>query len=110
MNADEFIESLENAILAEQRKSGVSIEKAKKDQAKAAKAETKRVAEAEKAHKSQQELNEIITEIIYFFTENKTNLEIIKPILAKCKEMGYSNPKEISDLDDAKTILAMTLK
>lgn len=110
MNADEFIESLENAILAEQRKSGVSIEKAKKDQAKATKAETKRVAEAEKAHKSQQELNEIITEIIYFFTENKTNLEIIKPILAKCKEMGYSNPKEISNLEDAKIILAMTLK
>ena len=82
----------------------------KKDQAKAAKAETKRVAEAEKAHKSQKELDIAIGEIVDFFTNNKTNLEIIKPILAKCKEMGYSNPKEISNLEDAKIILAMTLK
>ena len=110
MNADAFIEALTNAIKAEATKSGKSIDDMKKQQDKAAKAEAKRVAEAEKAHKSQQELNEIITEIINFFTENKTNLEIIKPILTKCKEMGYSNPKEISNIEDAKIILAMTLK
>ena len=109
-NADAFIEAITNAILAEQQKSGLSVEKAKKEQDKAAKAETKRVAEAEKAHKSQKELDIAIGEIVDFFTKNKTDLEIIKPILAKCKEMGYSNPKEISDLEDAKTILAMTLK
>ena len=110
MNADAFIEALENAILAEQKKSGVSVAKAKATQAKADQAKAKQVAEAEKAHKSQKELDIAIGEIVDFFTNNKTNLEIIKPILAKCKEMGYSNPKEISDLDDAKTILAMTLK
>jgi len=107
MNADEFIESLENAILAEFKKSGVSVDKVKKEQDKAAKAEAKRIAEAEVSHKSQQELNEAISEIINFFTENKTNLDVIKPILAKCKEMGYANPKEIANINDAKTILAM---
>ena len=110
MNADAFIEALTNAIKAEATKSGKSIDDIKKQQDKAAKAEAKRVAEAEKAHKSQKELDIAIGEIVDFFTKNKTDLEIIKPILAKCKEMGYSNPKEISDLEDAKTILAMTLK
>ena len=110
MNADAFIEALENAILAEQKKSGISIDKVKKSQAKADQAKAKQVAEAEKAHKSQKELDIAIGEIVDFFTKNKTDLEIIKPILAKCKEMGYSNPKEISKLEDAKIILAMTLK
>ena len=110
MNADAFIEALENAILAEQKKSGVSVAKAKATQAKADQAKAKQVAEAEKAHKSQKELDIAIGEIVDFFTNNKTDLEIIKPILTKCKEMGYSNPKEISNLEDAKIILAMTLK
>ena len=110
MNADAFIEALENAILAEQKKSGKSIDDMKKEQEKAAKAEAKRVAEAEKAHKSQQELNEIITEIVNFFANNKTNLDIIKPVLAKIKELGYKTPTEITNIEHAKTILSMVLK
>ena len=110
MNADAFIEALENAILAEQKKSGISIDKVKKEQAKADQAKAKQVAEAEKAHKSQQELNEIITEIVNFFTENKTNLDVIKPVLAKIKELGYKTPTEITNIEHAKTILSMVLK
>ena len=110
LNADALIKALTDAIKAAAIKSGADIKILEEIQAKADQEKAKQVAEAEKAHKSQKELNEIITEIINFFTENKTNLEIIKPILAKCKEMGYSNPKEISDLEDAKIILAMTLK
>ena len=45
-----------------------------------------------------------------FFTENKTNLDVIKPILAKVKELGYKNPTEITDIEHAKAILSMTLK
>ena len=110
LNADALIKALTDAIKAEASKSGTDIKTLEKSQAKADQAKAKQVAEAEKAHKSQKELDIAIGEIVDFFTNNKTNLEIIKPILAKCKEMGYSNPKEISDLDDAKTILAMTLK
>ena len=110
LNADALIKALTDAIKAEASKSGTDIKTLEKSQAKADQAKAKQVAEAEKAHKSQKELDIAIGEIVDFFTNNKTNLEIIKPILAKCKEMGYSNPKEISDLEDAKTILAMTLK
>lgn len=110
LDADELVKALTDAIKAEAAKSGVDIKTLEKSQAKADKAEAKRVAEAEKVHKSQQELDEIIAEIVAFFTENKTNMDVIKPILAKCKELGYKNPTEISNIDDAKTILAMTLK
>ena len=110
LNADALIKAITDAIKAEASKSGTDIKTLEKSQAKADQAKAKQVAEAEKAHKSQKELDIAIGEIVDFFTNNKTDLEIIKPILAKCKEMGYSNPKEISNLDDAKAILAMTLK
>ena len=110
LDADALIKALTDAIKAEASKSGMDIKTLEKSQAKADQAKAKQVAEAEKAHKSQKELDIAIGEIVDFFTKNKTDLEIIKPILAKCKEMGYSNPKEISKLEDAKIILAMTLK
>lgn len=110
LDADALITALTDAIKAEATKSGKSIADMKKEQDKAAKAETKRVAEAEKAKKSQRELDEIVSEIVDFFTKNKTNLDIIKPILAKVKEFGYKNPTEITDIEHAKTILSMTLK
>lgn len=110
MNADAFIKALTDAIKAEASKSGKSIEDIKKQQDKAAKAEEKRIAEAEKSKKSKKELDERISQIVDFFAENKTNLDVIKPVLAKIKELGYSNPREIDNIDDANTILAMTLK
>lgn len=110
MSADEFIQALTDAIMNEQKKSGVSIKEAQAAQAKAEKAEAKRVAEQEAKNHSQKEIEEIKSQIIEFFTNNKTNMAVIKPILDKCKELGYANPKEISDVEDAKTILAMTLQ
>ena len=110
LDADELIKALTDAIKAEASKSGKSIEDIKKQQDKAAKAEEKRIAEAEKSKKSKKELDERISQIVDFFAENKTNLDVIKPVLAKIKELGYSNPREIDNIDDANTILAMTLK
>lgn len=110
LDADELIKALTDAIKAEASKSGKSIEDIKKQQDKAAKAKEKRIAEAEKSKKSKKELDERISQIVDFFAENKTNLDVIKPVLAKIKELGYSNPREIDNIDDANTILAMTLK
>lgn len=110
LDADELIKALTDAIKAEASKSGKSIEDIKKQQDKAAKAEEKRIAEAEKSKKSKKELDERISQIVDFFAENKTNLDVIKPVLTKIKELGYSNPREIDNIDDANTILAMTLK
>lgn len=109
-DVDELIKAIKDAILAEQKKSGVSIEEYEKEQSKADRAKEKRVAEAEKQAKAQAELDKVIDEIKEFVVANKSNLDVLKPIIAKSKELGYSNPTLITDIEDAKTILAMTLK
>lgn len=110
LDADEFIKALTDAIMAEQSKSGVSIDDAKKQQKKKEDAEAKRVAEREAEAKKQKELEDIVTDIVAWVQENKNNMAAVKPILEKTKELGYNNPKEITDAEDAKLIFAMTLK
>ena len=107
MNADEFIKALTDAIMAEQKKSGKSITETKKEQAALAKKEAERVAANEKKASEQKQIDAIIKKIVEFFVENKTNTDVIRPLLEKCKELGYNTPKDIDNIDDAKTILAM---
>lgn len=109
MDADAFIQALTDAIKSEQAKSGVSLTDAKKQQAKQEKELEKRVAEQEEKAKQQSELDEIIEQIVEFFTENKSDIAKIKPILAACKESGFNTPKDIDNIEDAKKILALTL-
>lgn len=109
MNADSFIQALKDAIECERKKSGMTIEETQAEQKAIADAEAERVAKEEAEAKVKAELNGVKAEIIDFFNQNKANLNKIKPVLTKCKELGYANPKEISDMEDAKTILAMTL-
>lgn len=109
MSADAFIQALTDAIKAEQAKSGVSLADAKKQQAKQDKELEKRVAKHEEEAKSKAELDEVIGQIVEFFTENKSDIAKIKPILAACKESGFNTPKDIDNIDDAKKILALTL-
>lgn len=108
LDADALIEAITNAIKEEQSKSGVPLADAKKKQAAEEKRRLERIAQVEEQNRSDKELNDVVTEIVEFFTANKNNMDIIKPILMKCRELGYANPKEITSLDDAKTILAMT--
>lgn len=102
-----FIKALEDAIKAEINKSGKSFEEAKADRDAKEKIEAKRIAEAEAAAKIEKQLNEIKSEIIEFFTENKTNIDVIRPVLELCRECGFSNPQEIDDLEVAKKVLKM---
>lgn len=102
-NSDALIEAITNAIKAEQSKSGVSYADAKKKQEKQKKEFEKRVAD-------KAELDEIVSEIVEFFTENKSDINKIKPIMAACKELGFASPKEIDNVENAKKILALTLK
>ena len=106
-DADAFIQALTDAIKSEQSKSGVSFDTAKKKQAKQEKELEKRVAEHEEKAKSQAAVDDVVTQIVDFFTKNKSDIAKIKPILAECKELGYSNPKEISNIEDANKILAL---
>ena len=108
MNADAFIKALTDAILSEQQKSGQTIDETEKEQTRIAQAEERRIAATEQANKEHKKLESLIDKIVQFFNANKTNVDVIKPVLSKCRELGYGNPTEINNIDDAKTILAMT--
>ena len=105
-DADEFIKAMTDALEAEVKKGGKSIEDRKKDNEKEEKANMKRIAEAEAKAKVEKKLDEIKEEIVAFFMDNKTNTDIIKPVLMVCREHGFDNPNEINNLDVAKKVLA----
>lgn len=105
MTPDDFIQALTDAILAEQKKSGKSVDETKAEQKAKADEEAKRVAEREAEKHMQEQLDKVKEEITAFFVENKTNLDVIKPVLEECKKFGYQNPTEIDSLDNAKKIL-----
>lgn len=104
LDADEFIAAITDAIKAEIEKNGASVADRKKENDKEDKEKLKRIAEAEKAARIKKELDEVKSEIVNFFMENKTNTDAIKPVLALCREHGFSNPNEIDDLDVAKKV------
>lgn len=107
LDSDALIEAITNAIESERSKSGVPLVDAKKKQETDEKRRLERIAQVEEQNRSDKELNDIIAKIVEFFTANKSNMDTIKPVLMKCKELGYANPKEITSLDDAKAILGM---
>jgi len=109
-SSTEFIKALEDAIKAEINKGGKSFEEAKADRNIKAKAEAKRIAEAEKAAREKKELDNIKSEIVEFFMANKSDISVIKPVLAICKEYGYSNPNEIDSIDVANKVWAACSK
>ena len=112
MDADALIKAMNDAILSEQGKSGMSLEETKEVQKKAAKKEAERIAKREEENRPAKELKSIISEIAEFVTENLNagNKEALNVVMGACKEHGYANPKEIDDLEVAKKILALTLK
>lgn len=106
-DADQFIKALQDAIKTEQEKSGVSFEHAKKNQEKHDAELEARVAANEIATKSKKELDSVLDDIMEFFTENKSDMAKIKPVLKAIKDAGFNNPKEIDDIDFAKSIKDM---
>lgn len=104
LDADEFIEALTNAIKAEQLKSGKTFEETKAEQEEALKIREKNIAEAEEKYKNAKEVKTVIDKITNYIKENKTDMTKIKPILTKCKELGYGNPTEITSLNDAEEV------
>lgn len=106
-DVDELIKAITDAIKSEVDKSGQKFEDVAKKQAKQAKIEEAKVAAKEKSQKEHKQIAEIVDKIVTYFIANKTNIDIIKPILARCKELGYDNPKDIDDINVAKEIFAM---
>lgn len=106
-DSDALIQAITDAIKSEQSKSGVSLDAAKKKQAKQEKELEKRVAEQEEKAKSQAAVDDVVSKIVYFFTENKSDIAKIKPVLTAVKNLGYDNPKSIDNIEDANKILAL---
>lgn len=105
-DADEFIEAMKNALEAEVKKGGKSVEDRRAENEKEEVENMKRLAEAEAKAKSEKELEDIKAKIVNFFVNNKSNVDVVKPVLEICKKSGFNNPNEIKDLDVAKKVLA----
>lgn len=107
-DAHEFIKAMRDALEAEVRKGGKSVEKRYEENKQQEKELEARVATNEETNKSKKELEAVLHDIMTFFNDNKSDLDKIKPVLKAVKDGGYSNPKDIDDIDFAKSILAMT--
>ena len=50
---------------------------------------------------------DVVAKITDYIKANKSNMDKIKPIIAKAKELGYENPTMIDKIEDAKEVLAL---
>ena len=98
---DEFIKALTDALEAEVRKGGSSIEDREKENKAAEEKRMKEIAEAEEKNKAAKEVKEVIDKILDYIKENKSDMNKIKPILAKCKEYGAKTPADLTSLEEA---------
>lgn len=106
-DVDMLIKALEDAIKAEQSKSGKTFETTQKEQADEEAKKLKAVAKAEEDNKVKKELDEKINIITEFIKENKSDMELIKPILDLGKELGFANPTLVDNIKDANKILKL---
>lgn len=107
LDVDQFIAAITDAIKAEQSKSGKTIEESIKEQEKEEALRLKEIVKAEEDKKKAKELETLVSEITEYIKNNKSNMDLIKPIIAKSKELGYDKPTEISDIKDAKAVLKL---
>ena len=106
-DVDLLIKALEDAIKAEQAKSGKTFEVTQKEQANEEAKKLKAIAKAEEDNKVKKDLDEKIDTITEFIKENKSKMEVIKPILDLGKELGYQNPTLVDNIKDANKIIKL---
>ena len=107
LDADQFITALTDAIKAEQSKSGKTLEQSKAEQEAEEAERLKEIAKAEQDKKENKKLEDVVAKITDYIKANKSNMDKIKPIIAKAKELGYENPTMIDKIEDAKEVLAL---
>lgn len=100
-DADALIKAITDAIKAEASKSTKSIDQLKAEQKAAEEKRMKEIAEAEERNKAAKEVKEVVDKILDYIKDNKSDLNKVKPILAKCKEYGVKSPAELTDLEEA---------
>ena len=107
MDVDALINAINEAIEKERSKSGRKLSDDKNRQEKAEAEKLKEIAKAEQNKKEAKKLEDVVSKITDFIKENKSNMDKIKPIIVKSKELGYDNPTLITDIDDANKVLAL---
>lgn len=106
-DVDLLIKALEDAIKAEQLKSGKTIEQTEKEQEKAEAEKLKKIAKVEEEKKAKKELDSLIDQITKYIKDNKSDMNKIKPIIDTSKDLGFNNPTLIDNIKDATTIVNM---
>lgn len=101
LDADAFIEAVNNAILAEQAKSGKTLAQTQKEEAAQAKKQEAKVKAAEDAKRAEKEFKDTMSIIV---NACKTNPTIAGKVVAKCQELGCENPSVIKDIATAKAL------
>lgn len=98
LDSDELIKAITDAIKAELSKSGKTYEDAKAEQ-------EKKNEEQFKELEVKQQLEKSLTTIKEYFTSIREDTDKVKKVMGKVKELGYTNPMEISNLDDVNALL-----
>ena len=106
-DVDMLIKALEDAIKAEQSKSGKTFETTQKEQANEEAKKLKVIAEAEEENKVKKELEDKVNIITDFIKENKSKMELIKPVLDLGKDLGFQNPTLVDNIKDANKIIKL---
>ena len=98
LDSDELIKAITDAIKAELSKSGKTYEDAKSEQEKKNKEHFKEL-------EVKQQLDKSLTTIKEYFTSIRKDTDKVQKVMGKVKELGYTNPMEISNLDDVNALL-----
>jgi hypothetical protein len=92
--ADAFIDAVTNAILAEQAKSGKTLEETQKEQESEVKKQEVKIKAAEDLKRAVKNIMDVC----------KSDGVLARKIMAECQKFGYANPSVISDLETATKI------
>ena len=101
LDADAFIEAVNNAILAEQAKSGKTLAQTKKEEAAQVKKQEEKIKAAEDAKRLEKEFKDTMGIIV---NACKTNPAIAGRVVAECQKLGCENPSMIKDIETAKKL------
>jgi len=104
---DALIKAITDAIKNELDKSNRDVEDVKKEQEAEEAERLKEIAKAEKDKKETKKLEDVVSKITDYIKANKSDMDKIKPIIAKAKELGYDNPTMIDNIEDAKKVLVL---
>lgn len=105
-NPDALYNAMRDAIKAEATKSSKSLEDIESEQNKQVAEREKKIAKVEAEKKVQKNLDEVMGQIREFIVANKEkNMDAVRAVLKKSKELGYANPTEVSSLSDAENLL-----